>query len=89
MKTLADQISYENYSKQHYAQISQASAVARSLRSDSKRQPSATRERKLIPLLRSRLAYVVLITILAVLTVSRVVVAMTAGGGGGGGYLVR
>jgi hypothetical protein len=42
-----------------------------------------------LPLLRSRLAYVVAITILAALTVTRVVVAMTAGSGGGSGYLVR
>ena len=89
MKTLAEQISYEDYSKQHYARISLASAVERSLQRASKRQPSATPEKKFVPLLRSRLAYVIIITLLAVLTVSQVVVAVTAGSGGGAGYLVR
>lgn len=90
MKTLANQIAFEDYSKQYYARILQASAVERSLQRGSKSQPSATLERKFIPLLRSRLAYVVVITILAVLTFSRVVIAMTSGGGGGGnGYLIR
>jgi len=89
MKTLLDQFAYEDYSKQHYALLSTTSANERSLHSVSTGQPSATQEPRILPLLRSRLAYVVAITILAVLTITQVVVAMTAGGGGGGGYLVR
>ena len=90
MKTLADQIAYEAYSMQHYARISQASAVESSLQRALKSQLSATQGSGPVPLLRSRLAYVMLITLLAVLTISRVVIAMTSGGNGGGnGYLVR
>ena len=90
MKTLADQIAYEDYSKQYYAYLSQASASERSLHRATLSQPAAARETKFIPLLRSRLAYIVLITILTALTVSRVVIAVTGcGDGGGGGYLVR
>ncbi len=89
MKTLLDQFAYEDYSKQHYAFLSTTSANERSLQSVSTGQPSAAQEPRILPLLRSRLAYVVAITILAALTVTRVVVAITAGSGGGGGYLVR
>jgi hypothetical protein len=89
MKTLADQFVYEDYSKQHYAEITLASAIERCLRRGSPDQPSAVRQSDKIPLLRSRLAYVVVITILVMLTVSRVVAAMTAGGAGGSWYLVR
>ena len=89
MKTLIEQFAYEDYSKQHYASLSKTSANERSLQRISTGQPSATQEQRMVPLLRSRLAYVVAITILAVLTITQVVVAMSAGGGGGGGYLVR
>ena len=90
MKTPAEQIAYEDYSKQHYALMSQISAVERSLHRVSTSQPSAARETKFIALLRSRLAYVVVVTILAALTISRVVVAMTGGSAGGGGdFLVK
>ena len=90
MKTLVDQFAYEDYSKQHYANLSKTSANERSLQRISISQPLATQEPRIKPLLRSRLAYVVAITILAALTVTRVVVAVTSGsGGGGGGYLVK
>ena len=89
MKTLVDQFAYEDYSKQHYAYLLKTCANECSLQRISTGQPSTTQEPRIIPLLRSRLATIVVITILAVLTITRVVVAVTAGGGGGGGYLVR
>ena len=89
MKTLVDQFSYEDYSKQHYAYLLKTSADECNLRRISIGKPSGTQEPRIYALLRSRLAYVVTITLLAALTITRVVVAVTAGNGGGGGYLVR
>ena len=89
MKTLVDQFSYEDYSKQHYANLLKTSADECNLRRISIGQPSATQEPRILPLLRSRLVTIVVITLLAALTITQVVVAVTAGGGGGGGYLVR
>jgi len=89
MKTLVDQFTYEDYSKQHYAYLLKTSANECSLQRILKGQPSAMQEPRILPLLRSRLVTVVVIMILAALTITRVVVAVTAGGGGGGGYLVR
>jgi len=89
MKTLVDQFAYEDYSKQHYVNLLKISANECSLKRTSIGQPSATREPRILPLLRSRLAYIAAVSILAALTITRVVVAMTSGGGGGGGYHVR
>ena len=86
MKTLVDQFAYEDYSKQHYVNLLKISANECSLQRTSIGQPSATREPRILPLLRSRLAYIAAVSIL---TITRVVVAMTSGGGGGGGYHVR
>ena len=90
MKTLADQIGYESYSKQHYAKLSHASVTERRLNPSSTRLPTSEPREEFVPILRTKMAYVIAITFLATLTVSRVVVAMAGGGGGGGGgYLVK
>ena len=89
MKTLLDQFAYEDYSKQHYAKLLKTSANECSHNRISISQSLATQEARMNPLLRSRLAYIAAVSILAALTITRVVVAMTAGGGGGGEYHVR
>jgi len=90
MKTMVDQMTYESYSKQHYAEMARTCADERLLHRDSIKLVSSERKAELMPVLRTRLAYVIGLAILGALSIFRVVDAITNGGGGGGGnYLVK
>ncbi len=90
MKTMADQMTYESYSKQHYAKMAQTSAVERSLHRTSIKSYSSESKAGPMPVLRARLAYVIALAALGALSIFRVVEAINnAGGGGGGHYLVK
>ena len=90
MKTMLDQITYQSYSKQHYADIARAAADERRFHGDSKRPVLSEKKAGLVPVLRTRLAYLIALAILASLSIYRVVEAIAGGGGGGGGkFLVR
>lgn len=90
MKTMLDQISYESYSKQHYAKLAHTAADERRFHGDSNRPVLSEKKAGLVPVLRTRLAYLIALAILASLSIYRVVEAIAGGGGGGGGgYLVK
>jgi hypothetical protein len=90
MKTLADQMTYESYSKQHYANLAQTCADERSLHRPSKKSYSSERKAGPMPVMRARLAYVIALAVLGALSLFRVVEAIAnAAGGGGGHYLVK
>jgi len=90
MKTMADQITYESYSKQHYAKMGRTCADERSLHHATTKSYSNERKSGPMPVLRTRLAYVIALATLGALSVFRAVEAITNGGGGGGGdFLVK
>lgn len=89
MKTMLDQMTYESYSKQHYTKLAQSAADERRFHGGSKRPISSEEKAGLVPVLRTRLAYLIALAILASLSIYRVVEAFAGGGGGGGGYLVK
>ena len=90
MKTMADQMTYESYSKQHYAKIARSSADERMLHRASIKSYSSENKAGPMPVLRTRLAYVIALATLGALSLFRVVEAIAnAGGGGGGHYLVK
>ncbi len=90
MKTLADQMNYESYSKQHYTQLARSSADERRLHRAPIKSGSSEKKVLLTPVFRARLAYAIALAVLGALSISRVVEAFTnSGGGGAGGYLVR
>ena len=90
MKTMLDQMTYESYSKNHYAKLARSAADERRFHGGSNRPVSNEKKAGLVPVLRTRLAYLIALTILASLSIYRVVEAIAgSGGGGGGSYLVK
>jgi len=90
MKTMADQMTYKSYSKQHYAKMARTCADERSLHRASIKSYSNERKARPMPVLRTRLAYVIALATLGALSIFRAVEAISNGGGGGGGdYLFK
>jgi hypothetical protein len=90
MKTMLDQMTYESYSKQHYSNLARTTADERRIHGDSPKPLPSEKKAGIVPVLRTRLAYVIALAILASLSIFRVVEAITSSGGSGGGsFLVK